>query len=495
MSITIDLTYAVDLAQPLTKTLLPHAFFTGDEQAHRFRIALRQGGEAVSLTGYEVAGYFIRPDGATVSITGSAADGYAQLLLPAACYHQPGRFSLVIRLTQEDARVTVFWAEGAMSRASTDTLVDDGVIPSLDELLAQISAMEEATEAASTVAQTVQTKLDNGELHGKGLTILGYYATLSALTAAVTAPQAGDAYAIGTAAPYDTYIWNGTGSNWVNNGVLQGVPGEQGAPGTPGADGADAARNLLDNGDFRHAVNQRGLSSYNGTGSKVYTIDRWCTWSNVTSAVVPGTNGITVATGAEIIQYVPLNILESGKGYTFCACKADGTLELVNVLYGGSKEGTSISAAWEGNSGVGFALTIKAGTWRWAALYEGTYTQATLPSYIPKGDAAEYAVCRRYYVSPVGRFSPIAITAADRARLTVILAAPMRIAPTAVLLNGDNIILNVSGTQKVLAVTSAAVNSMEGAAVYIDLGCTAESTILYAAGSTYLTSIALSADL
>lgn len=495
MSITIDLSYSVDLAQPLSKTLLPHAFLTGDEQAHRFRIALHRGDAALPLTACEVIGYFIRPDGATVSITGTVADGCAQLLLPAACYHQPGRFSLVIRLTQEDTRVTVFWAEGAMSRSATDTLVDDGVIPSLDELLAQISAMEAATEAASTVAQTVQSKLDSGELHGKGLTISGYYATLSALTAAVTSPQPGDAYAIGTAAPYDTYIWNGNGGGWVNNGALQGVPGEQGVPGTPGADGADAARNLLDNSDFRRAVNQRGLSSYDGTGSKVYTIDRWCTWSNMTGAVVLGTNGLTVATGAEIIQYVPLDALESGKEYTFCACKADGTLELVNVTYGSSKEGTSIDAVWEGNSGIGFALALKAGTWRWAALYEGTYTQATLPVYIPKGDAAEYLACRRYYASPLGRFSPIAITATDCARLTVNLAVPMRIAPTAVLLNGDNLILNVGSVQKVMAITSAVVNSMEGTAIHLDLGCAADSTIMYAAGTTYLTSIALSADL
>ena len=36
-------------------------------------------------------------------------------------------------------------------------------------------------------------------------------------------------------------------------------------------------------------------------------------------------------------------------------------------------------------------------TIKWAALYEGSYTADTLPPYVPKGYAAEFAECRRYY--------------------------------------------------------------------------------------------------
>ena len=60
---------------------------------------------------------------------------------------------------------------------------------------------------------------------GKGLQILGYYATLDALTAAVTSPAAGDAYGVGTAEPYNIYVWDGVGSAWVNNGTAVGVEG------------------------------------------------------------------------------------------------------------------------------------------------------------------------------------------------------------------------------------------------------------------------------
>lgn len=33
----------------------------------------------------------------------------------------------------------------------------------------------------------------------------------------------------------------------------------------------------------------------------------------------------------------------------------------------------------------------------WIALYEGSYTADTLPPYVPKGYASEFAECRRYY--------------------------------------------------------------------------------------------------
>ena len=72
---------------------------------------------------------------------------------------------------------------------------------------------------------------------GKGLTISGYYATAQALAATVTNPTAGDAYGVGTAEPYDIYIYDGVTSAWVNNGPLQGAKGEKGDKGDTGAQG------------------------------------------------------------------------------------------------------------------------------------------------------------------------------------------------------------------------------------------------------------------
>ena len=67
---------------------------------------------------------------------------------------------------------------------------------------------------------------------GQGFITKGYYATAAALQAAVTSPAAGDAYGVGTAEPYDIYIWDAIGKKWVNNGPLQGAKGADGKDGT-----------------------------------------------------------------------------------------------------------------------------------------------------------------------------------------------------------------------------------------------------------------------
>lgn len=85
---------------------------------------------------------------------------------------------------------------------------------------------------------------------GAGFVVKGYYATASALSAAVTSPVAGDAYGVGTGEPYDIYVYDGVGKKWVNNGPLQGAKGdtgpqgprgEKGDPGEKGATGATGA--------------------------------------------------------------------------------------------------------------------------------------------------------------------------------------------------------------------------------------------------------------
>lgn len=61
---------------------------------------------------------------------------------------------------------------------------------------------------------------------GQGFKVLGYYVTLSALQQSILNPSPGDAYGVGQASPYDIYIYDGTTSNWVNNGALQGAAGQ-----------------------------------------------------------------------------------------------------------------------------------------------------------------------------------------------------------------------------------------------------------------------------
>ena len=54
---------------------------------------------------------------------------------------------------------------------------------------------------------------------GRGFIVSGYFASLAELQAQVT-PFEGAAYGIGTAQPYDIYIYDAAGGRWVNNGPL-----------------------------------------------------------------------------------------------------------------------------------------------------------------------------------------------------------------------------------------------------------------------------------
>lgn len=51
--------------------------------------------------------------------------------------------------------------------------------------------------------------------------ILAYFSTLEEMQESLqTLPKAGDAYGIGTASPYDVYVYDGVHNVWVNNGPI-----------------------------------------------------------------------------------------------------------------------------------------------------------------------------------------------------------------------------------------------------------------------------------
>ena len=79
----------------------------------------------------------------------------------------------------------------------------------------------------------VDVKCDN-------FTISGYYESLSALESAVASPETRDAYGAGASAPYSIYIWSGT--EWVDNGTIQGPQGPQGEQGPKGDTGDTGAQ-------------------------------------------------------------------------------------------------------------------------------------------------------------------------------------------------------------------------------------------------------------
>lgn len=144
----------IDLNKGLSRTYAGMVLATGDNMANCFGAALYRGGEAVDITGYAVTGYFIRKSGAeTVVIVGKAEGNEAIVELPQACYAFDGNFSLAIKVSGADVTATVRVVDGAIRLTQTGVMIDPGdVVPSLDELFAQIAAMEAATAEANAAA-------------------------------------------------------------------------------------------------------------------------------------------------------------------------------------------------------------------------------------------------------------------------------------------------------------------------------------------------------
>ena len=117
---------------------------------------------------------------------------------------------------------------------------------------------------------TVSIKGPKGDA-GAGFIVKDYYNTESALKTAITNPSAGDAYGVGTAEPYDIYIYSPT-KGWVNNGALQGAKGESGATFTPSVSSAGVLSWTNDKGlNNPSAVNIKGDKGEAGKGFEVAT--------------------------------------------------------------------------------------------------------------------------------------------------------------------------------------------------------------------------------
>lgn len=141
-----------DLSEGVQKHRLGRLFAANDKQAHTINVEVLQDGAAADLSGQSAVGYFIRGDEATVTINGTISGNVATITLPSSCYAKPGYFSMIIKATG-DVSTAIFWADGTITRTTTDIIVDpEHIVPSLEELLAQIAAIEAATAAANTAA-------------------------------------------------------------------------------------------------------------------------------------------------------------------------------------------------------------------------------------------------------------------------------------------------------------------------------------------------------
>lgn len=365
----------IDVAAEIQMTPLKSLYASGDKDAHSFEFLLFNGGEELDLSGAQVNGYFIRADGYTVLITGTAAKNTVSLTLSESCYAIVGQFSLAVKIKFGDKRKTVFAGYGYVTRSTTDAIIDPGArIPSLDELLAQLDALKTATSEAQKAA----TAANNAYQRADAAT---QQATASAASANAAAQRA-DAAAKG----------------WENDKASDSAKLGGKAP-----EYYIRVRNLLDNSNFSNPINQRGKAVYeSGFGM---TIDRWYLGHSAASSggkasltIYNGGISVRNTTGeAQSYAYIQTRVAKeevvNGKTYTF-AYKRNGEIVLLTL----SSEHVANDIEQYGFLPLSIEnKNMNEANIEWAALYEGIYTAETLPPYTPKGYAAEMAECKRYY--------------------------------------------------------------------------------------------------
>lgn len=220
------LKYTVDLNKGLQMTPLAPMLATEDDNAHTFVISAVKDGEPQRFTGADVRGFFIRPDGVTVPINGTVdEEGNATVTLTARCYAVAGRFQLAIRIVQGDVKSVIFCGDGSLRKVSTDAFIDEeGIIPSLDELLAQIATIEGAVNNAEAAADRANAAADKAE-NAKGET----GATPNLTIGTVETLDAGsNATATITGTPEDPVLSLGIPKGYDGAGAVLSVNGKTG---------------------------------------------------------------------------------------------------------------------------------------------------------------------------------------------------------------------------------------------------------------------------
>lgn len=450
----------IDVDADIQMTPLKSLYASGDKDAHVFELSLYRGGQEIALSGASAQGYFIRADGYTVPITGAISGNVVTLTLSEVCYYIVGNFNLIIKVSTAESRKSVFWGNGYVVRSMTDAIVDEeNVIPSLDELLAQIAATEAAAKAANTAATNANSATEAAE-----------EAASSANTAAEKINNiSASAKSVDAGAEATATVTTVDGHYNIAFGVPRGPTGPRGTKGDPGSIDNLAENvaleiakynfgqpyNLLDNSDFVHPIAQAGVNGAHGATG--YAVDRWNRTSGATvSQAADGlkivsdktswTAGIqqrieakrfadtmTLAVhgifpvACRLYAYIDSGTVNFGDPGYFQGDPAERTLVLKLTKPSGLTGDEVVNIYISPDTGsTGTAAIVQ-----WAALYEGEYTAETLPPYVPKGYAAELAECLRYYRKIKANSETFSGYAANGMAYAFIPLQKMRIAPTA----------------------------------------------------------------
>ena len=233
-----------------------------------------------------------------------------------------------------------------------------------------LSVAEQVDSKASTAlafATAVKAAAEAGAFDGedgKSFVIEGFYDTFADLTAAVPDPEAGEAFGVGTTAPYDIYIWDAVNSSWRNNGTIQGARGETGARGATFTPSVDASGNLswTNDGGMTNPATQniRGPAGADGAtgpaGQSAFDAAAAAGYSgteatfNAALAAIPYHNARHLPTGADPITVQTGNLANASVTAAKIAAGAvsislSGTIETTDWTGAGAPYAAEIAAS------------------------------------------------------------------------------------------------------------------------------------------------------
>lgn len=163
--------YNIDLSKQLQRIFSGVLLAKNDKQANRMGVNVYQDGQAVSLSGYTVKGYFIRSGVETLILTGAIDGNTAYVDLDAKCYHKDGSYTLSIVLCKDGQEQTLVIYDGKIAETNTDTVVENENTLSLADIAQQEwvtnvlnaadTALEQAgkAEAAAAEAQAIKDSI------------------------------------------------------------------------------------------------------------------------------------------------------------------------------------------------------------------------------------------------------------------------------------------------------------------------------------------------
>ena len=145
-----------DLLESVNPEYVASTCFTTDNNSVTIGVKVLRNGLAAELTGNVVAHVIRSADGGTVTFNGSRTNNKIQATLPAACFAYPGQIAVALQLVSGSDKITLCKKIFSVVDGATGTSIDPGsVVPNIDNLLAQLAALEQATAAAEAIAEDI----------------------------------------------------------------------------------------------------------------------------------------------------------------------------------------------------------------------------------------------------------------------------------------------------------------------------------------------------